>query len=193
VLGYVVGDKVVGVKTVFDAQPATEANFQKAIAFRNGRLASNQALKTANPALKDKDLPPVPVNPNEFWSYEDPGTFNWKSLSPTASNISVFSPNPRPRAALLITPHMDRATLISAATQSFDVNTLEHLFVSGHSGGGGPLAAVTLSALTLRIPTSLWYLDAAYSNHGVAECRTFCENCSGKGKLGMKNTKAGWS
>ena len=74
-LSYVVGDKVVGVKTVFDAQPATEANFQKAIAFRNGRLASNQALKTANPALKDKDLPPVPVNPNEFWSYEDPGTF----------------------------------------------------------------------------------------------------------------------
>jgi hypothetical protein len=85
---------------------------------------------------------------------------------------------------------MDRATLISAATLSFDVNTLEHLFVSGHSGGGGPLAAVTLSALTLRIPTSLWYLDAAYSNHGVAECRTFCENCSGKGKLGMKNTKS---
>jgi hypothetical protein len=86
---------------------------------------------------------------------------------------------------------MDRATLISAATLSFDVNTLEHLFVSGHSGGGGPLAAVTLSALTLRIPTSLWYLDAAYSNHGVAECRTFCENTKSRLVLIDFDTKTG--
>ena len=73
---YVVGEKAgAGGKMVFDGQPATEANFNAAIAFRNARLASNQAAKTANPALKDKDLPAVPVNPVEFWSYEDPGKF----------------------------------------------------------------------------------------------------------------------
>jgi hypothetical protein len=188
---YVVGDKAAGRKTVFDAQPATEANFQKAIAFRNDRLASNQALKKADPALKDKDLPPVPVDPNQFWSYEDPGKFkNSDGLEKLIANCIEHLCLLTKPAAAGGTPYMDRATLINAASQSFDVSTLEHLFVSGHSGGGGPLAAVTLSALTLRIPTSLWYLDAAYSDHGVAECRTFCENWSGKGKLGMKNTES---
>jgi len=188
---YVVGEKVAGGKTVFDAQPATEDNFKAAIAFRDNRLKENKDRKDADPTLKDKDLPPVPGNPKEFWSYEDPGKFkNSDGLEKLIANCIEHLCLLTKPAAAGGTPYMDRATLIDTATQSFDVNKLDHLFVSGHSGGGGPLAAVTLSALTLRIPTSLWYLDAAYSEHGVAECLTFCENWSGKGKLGMKNTES---
>ncbi len=193
---YVIGDKSVGGKTVFDAQPATEANFKAAIAFRDGRIASNAARKAADPSLKDKDLPPVPGNPNEFWSYEDPGKFKNGPATPS-DGLEKLIANCIEHLCLLTkpasaggTPYMDRATLIDTSTQAFDVNKLEHLFVSGHSGGGGPLAEVTLNALTLRIPTSLWYLDAAYSNHGVNECLAFCDNWSKKGKLGMKNTES---
>jgi hypothetical protein len=186
---YVVGYKVVGPPSTFDAQPATDVTFNSAIAFRNAQLESNKEAKAANPALKDADLPAVPGDPLQFWSYEDPGKFS------TSDGLEKLIANCIEHLCLLTkpaaaggTPYMDRATLIDTATQSFNVNTLEHLFVSGHSGGGGPLAAVTTSALTLRIPTSLWYLDAAYSNHGVAECLAFCNKW--KGKLGMKNTES---
>jgi len=188
---YIVGEKIAGGKKVFDGQPATEANFNAAIAFRNARIASNQAAKAADPTLKDKDLPPVPVNPLEFWSYEDPGKFaHSDGLEKLIANCIEHLCLLTKPASAGGTPYLDRAKLIDNTTQSFDVNTLEHLFVSGHSGGGGPLAAVTTSALTFRIPTSLWYLDAAYSEHGVKECVAFCQNWSSKGKLGMKNTES---
>jgi hypothetical protein len=188
---YVVGEKVAAGKTVFDAQPATEANFNAAIAFRDARIAANAAAKLADPAKKDKDLPPVPGNPKEFWSYEDPGKFKnsdgFEKLIGNCIEHLVLLTKP---AAAGGTTYMDRTALIDTTTQSFDVNKIDHLFVSGHSGGGGPLAAVTLSALTMRIPTSLWYLDAAYSEHGVKECRQFCENWKTKSKLGMKNDES---
>jgi len=69
---------------------------------------------------------------------------------------------------------------------------IKRLFLSGHSGGGKPLAAFVQSTptepatevLNGTIPTDLWALDATY-NTGADEYKNFCSKLDAAGKLGF--------
>ncbi len=65
-----------------------------------------------------------------------------------------------------------------------DLATLRRLFLSGHSGGGVPLAPSAVSTLALTIPTDLWLYDCTYGAQRNPSYVRFCQHWRSRGLLG---------
>jgi hypothetical protein len=61
---------------------------------------------------------------------------------------------------------------------------LRRLFLSGHSGGGVPLAPSAVSTLALTVPTDLWLYDCTYGPQRNPSYVRFCQHWRIRGLLG---------
>jgi hypothetical protein len=68
-------------------------------------------------------------------------------------------------------------------TKELHLSDMKRLYLTGHSGGGVPLAKALVCNFPLGTPTTACFLDATYNDYRP-EIRKFCETWSAKSHLG---------
>lgn len=141
------------------------------------------AQKKAFDAAKKARVVPLPPEPTRPSSDVPPWAKNGIGQMSTADGLGNLIDNCIVRLQKLPKPLRTPNYLDPA--KPLDQSKLKRLFLSGHSGGGQPLAVAAASNLALggAVPIDLWSYDSTYGT-GKTEFPDFCQTLDRKGKLG---------
>jgi hypothetical protein len=154
----------------------------------------HQALDKYNEAVKKKvtPLPPKPPPPAEpvppevptFWGTETGGRM--ETEKDRLKKIVDDCCNRLRRLPKRVTA--TSTYLETTPDKLIDSTKLKRLYLSGHSGGGVPLAAACTNDLARQkgaddTPTDLWVFDATYGG-GLPEYTSFCKELTDAKKMG---------
>ena len=124
--------------------------------------------KDGNPVLGKDGKPLQELVWDGFWAKELPGTLS------TGAGMGDMVDNVFARLFVLPVVPVNGKNYL---TKQIAANDIKRFFLTGHSGGGVPLAKATVSDLALKVPTTVVYLDATYADY-TSEVRKFCETAN---------------